>query len=330
MAPSSRTVGAWLDEWLEAQRGHLKSSAHASYTHTVHRYLVPALGHERMADLTTARLERLYADLLASGRKRDAGPLSRRTVQYVHAIVRKAFADAERQGVVARNMAAQARLPRHVPGDAPVEAEDRKLAYWSAAEVARFLAYLDATSDRLAALWALMLGTGARRGEALGLRWGDLDLDGGRVTIRRALTTAGLASPKSGASRAVDLDPGLVDMLRLHRKRQDEERAEWGAAYDDGGYVFAREDGTPLRPDYVTKALPKLARAAGVPVLHVHGLRHTHAAGLLSAGVPLFVVSRRLGHATYAVTSDTYGHLVPGANRAAAEAWADLLRQARL
>ncbi|MBW3602057.1 MAG: site-specific integrase [Actinobacteria bacterium] len=291
---------------------------------------MPALGHERVADLTTARLERLYADLLAHGRKRDVGPLSRRTVEYVHAILRKALADAERQGIVARNVAAQARLARQVPGQAAEEAEDGRLRYWTSAEAVRFMDYLGASGDRLTALWAFMLGTGARRGEALGLCWGDLSLDDWSVTIRRALTTSGLTSPKSGISRTVDLDPGLVETLRFHLKAQDEERRAWGQPYRAEGYVFPWEDGRPLAPDYVTKALPRLARAAGVPPLHVHGLRHTHAAGLLSAGVPLFVVSRRLGHATYAVTSDTYGHLVPGANRAAAEAWADLLRRARM
>lgn len=191
---------------------------------------------------------------------------------------------------------------------------------------------------RLAPFWSFLLGTGARRGEALALRWSDVDLEAGAVTLRRSMAMAKDAqgrwtptytSPKAGASRTVDLDADLVDTLRWHRKAQEDERDERPGAYEDHGLVFAREDGSHLRPEYVSKLLPRLARTAGVPVIRLHDLRHTHAAILLSAGVPLFVVSKRLGHKTQAMTSDLYGHLVPGANRAAAETWADQPRQAR-
>ena len=110
-------------------------------------------------------------------------------------------------------------------------------------------------------------------------------------------------SPKAGASRTVDLDADLVDTLRWHRKAQEDERDERPGAYEDHGLVFAREDGSHLRPEYVSKLLPRLARTAGVPVIRLHDLRHTHAAILLSAGVPLFVVSKRLGHKTQAMTA---------------------------
>ncbi len=132
----------------------------------------------------------------------------------------------------------------------------------------------------------------------------------------------------SGEDRTVELDGGVVGVLMAHRLQQDAERATWGAAYSDHGLVFAREDGTPIAPERVTKRFAQLVSAAGLRPIRLHDLRHGQASLMLAAGVPIAVVSKRLGHSTISLTSDTYSHLLQGVGRDAAERAAALVPRA--
>ena len=157
---------------------------------------------------------------------------------------------------------------------------------------------------------AFMAYTGARRGEALAVRWGDLDLEGGFVTIRRALsdTKGSLAfkAPKNDKPRRVSIAPELVAILSEHRKAQGQERSVMGEAYQDGELAFARADGTPIRPWNFGAAFPYLVKRAGVTKIRLHDLRDTHASLLALAGEPLDVISKRLGHSNIAITAERY------------------------
>ena len=141
---------------------------------------------------------------------------------------------------------------------------------------------------------------------------------------------AAFGRPKtaSGEDRTVELDGGVVGVLMAHRLQQDAERATWGAAYSDHGLVFAREDGTPIAPERVTKRFAQLVSAAGLRPIRLHDLRHGQASLMLAAGVPIAVVSKRLGHSTISLTSDTYSHLLQGVGRDAAERAAALVPRA--
>ena len=171
--------------------------------------------------------------------------------------------------------------------------------------------------------------TGARRGEVAGLRWVDVDLDGARMTIRQALLNGDgevyVSSPKSGRGRTVDLDQATVDKLRKHRDRQLTEAAAT-RRWVDSGYVFTREDGSPLNPATLTRAFRLIVDRSELPRLRLHDLRHTHASIAVKAGVPIGVVSERLGHASPEFTLHRYSHVMPGMQREAADTIARAVR----
>ncbi|MGH2573618.1 MAG: site-specific integrase [Actinomycetota bacterium] len=185
--------------------------------------------------------------------------------------------------------------------------------------------------DRLYALWHLLGTTGLRRGEALGLRWTDLDLDGEKLAVRQTLVTVGYAvefsEPKTDKGRrSVDLDAGTVGVLRDHRRRHLEERLALGQGYQDSGVVFTQPDGKLIHPDELSKAFKRHVKAAGLPALSVHGLRHTWASLALRANVHPKIVSERLGDANIGVTLDTYSHLIPTLGREAAATVATVIQ----
>jgi integrase len=177
---------------------------------------------------------------------------------------------------------------------------------------------------------AFLVYTGARRGEALAVRWDDLDLAGGSVTIRRSLsdTKAGLAfkEPKNGKPRSVSIAPELVAILAEHREAQAKERSAMGLAYQDDDLVFSRADGSPIRPWNFGAAFPYLVKRAGVPKVRLHDLRHTHASLMAMAGQPLDVISKRLRHSNIAITAERYLSVYTSRDEAASEAFATLLR----
>ena len=164
--------------------------------------------------------------------------------------------------------------------------------------------------------------TGMRRGEILGLRWSDLDLDRARLSVRQALVSVGYevvhSTPKSHSARVIDLDAETVAQLRAHRRRQDEERAEWGADYQDQDLVVAEENGEPIHPHTFSQAFERLIAKARLPTIRLHDLRHTHATLALKAGVPVKVISERLGHESPAFTLKQYAHVIPGMQAEAA------------
>jgi integrase len=159
--------------------------------------------------------------------------------------------------------------------------------------------------------------TGMRRGELVGLRWVDIDLRAGRVNVAQAATMVGTSvrygEPKTRTSRrSIALDSGTVAALKVHRKRQLEDRLAWGEAWTDTGLVFTHEDGRALMPPHVTRMFGRLVAGAGLPELTLHGLRHSHITALLRTGQPIRVVSARAGHSSPAITLSVYAHVMPG------------------
>jgi integrase len=260
----------------------------------------------------------LYTELLSSGSRRGTGGLSARTVGYVHRVLSHALKDAAVAGLIVRNPAGVVKPP----GSPRPETST-----WSAEDVSAFLRFVEA--DRLYALWALLATTGMRRGEALGLKWDDVSLDGCRVTIKRGLVLAGakvLESPpktKSGG-RLVMLHPRTTDALRAHRKQQLEERIAVGG-WEDGDWVFTTEVGHYVYPDRITKRFGQLVEEADLPRIRLHDLRHTVATLALTAGVHAKIVQELLGHSSITVTLDTYSHVTPGIHEKAALAIGTLI-----
>jgi integrase len=174
---------------------------------------------------------------------------------------------------------------------------------------------------------------GLRRGEAIGLRWVDLQLDAGSLMITQQIIQVGwkieIGEPKTETGeRAVSLDAATVEVLREWREQQNAERTLCGAAWREHGLVFTREDGGPLQPDTVSDIFHKIADGAGLPPIRLHDLRHTAASLALQAGVPMKVVSESLGHSSLSITADTYTSVLPEVAKAAAEAVAGIVPRA--
>jgi integrase len=324
--PTKETLAAYLRRWVEALRppaGNLRQSTWLKYRTLSESYIIPRLGSVLVQQLAPDQLDLIYSELLTSGRvggngRKGGGPLSPSTVNAVHVVLHRALKDGVRKGLVLRNVADFADPPR------PVKPE---IECWTREEARAFLEAL--RENRLYAAYHLALASGMRRGELLGLRWADVDLDKGMISVRQQLVAsvsyeARIEDVKTASSRrTIALDPETVAVLRAWKRRQLEDRMAWGEAWQDSGLVSTRENGSPTHPILFSEWFEKAVRAAGVKRITVHGLRHTHATLALKARIPVKVVSRRLGHASIRITLDTYAHVIPDDDQEAAVLFAE-------
>jgi integrase len=324
VAPTRLTLNEFVGPWLDGltNQGRKPSTLHG-YRRTLNNYVLPKLGAMSLQDLRVTDLDALYADLLRTGR-RGGGGLSMSSVHRVHGVLNKLLNDAERKGLVTKNVA---RLTNH-PSQTAARASAPEMKVWTPAELARFLEAID--GNRNEALFRLAALTGMRRGELVGLRWSDVDFARRRLTVNQAVTVVDhveVASvPKTRRSRRVlDLDAVTVATLQQHRSQQRERYLRIGVTATASDRVFTTDIGEPLQPNSVGQAFRRLTIDSGVPVIRLHDLRHTHASHLLMAGVNVKVVSERLGHASVGFTLDTYAHVMPGQQAAAAAVAAALL-----
>ena len=321
--PTKVTVKAFLlSEWLPTVKGSLRPTTYASYEMLAKEHIIPRLGALQLQKLSPAAINALYAHLSEHGRVHNGGPLSASSVRRVHAVLHRACHDAVRWGRLTVNPVAGADPPK-----ASAEHHER-LPVWTAEQLSAFLGHV--SEDRLYALWRLLAMTGMRRGEALGLAWRDVDMEADSVSIRRAWIpvngVAQFSEPKSRRSRrTIAVDPVTLEALKAHAARQADEQTCWVEGLAVAGLVFTCPDGRPLVPWAVSKAFRDRARAAMLPPIPLHGLRHTYATLALSSGVNPRIVSGRLGHSTVALTLDVYSHVLPQQDRQAAEAIAALL-----
>lgn len=302
------------NDWLPTMKTQVKPSTWDSYQRNLNLHVLPRLGHLKLEKVTPRTLNALYSELLDSGQRDGSGGLSAKTVRYVHTTIHKVFEDAGDAQLVGQNPAARARPPK-------LQAVARhEMRYWTAEQLSRFL--VCARSHRLYPAFYLAAMTGMRRGEVLGLRWNDVDFERQRLSIRQTLISVAYevmqSTPKTHQARAVDLDPETVDILRRHRTDQEDERTTWGTDYENNGLVFAKENGKPLHPDSFTQSFDRLIRTSGLSRIRLHDLRHTHASIALQAGIPIKVISERLGHESPGFTLKQYAHVMPGMQKAAA------------
>lgn len=314
--PTKVTVGEYLlVRWLPGREASLRTSTFDSYRRNIELHVIPALGHVRLQLLTPDHLDRFYADRLSSG-------LATKSVRNLHTMLRKALKDAGRKNLVVRNVADAADPPSHQP------AGEGEMKTWTGEQLRTFLA--ETSDHRWGPAFLLAATTGMRRGEVLGLRWADLNLEDRRLTVNQTILNVGyeitLGSPKTARSRrTIALDPETTRVLAEQKRRQAVERGVLGRAYLDRDLVFAHEDGRPAHPDVFSQTFRRAVRRLGLPIIRLHDLRHTHATMGLAAGIPVKIISTRLGHATTAFTQDVYMHSVPALEESAAEQIADLI-----
>jgi integrase len=307
-------LGEYLDRWLaDSVADTVRPTTFERYEQIVRLHIRPALGNLKLKNVTPAHVRGLYREKLEDG-------LSPRTVQYVHVTLHKALKQAINDGLISRN-ATEAVKPPQVRKEEirPLTAEQVKILF----EAVR--------GDRLESLYILAVHTGLRQGELLGLKWGDVDLEAGTLQVRRALTTAKdgpvLRAPKTKSSRrTVKLSPTALEALRSHLERQLREIDQAGDLWSENGLIFASASGEPLKRHYITtQRFKPLLKRVGLPQVRFHDLRHTCATLLLTKNVNPKVVSEMLGHASIAITLDTYSHVLPNMQNEAAKAMEDVL-----
>ncbi len=319
LAGGARTVEQLIDQWLTVRVAAVRPSTFASYRNHLQGHVSARIGALRPGQVTPAVIAEMLEGLRAEGGRNGQG-LSPRTLVHVHKLCCRLFADAINWGVMTTNPAAKVPRPR---------AERHQAKTWTPGQLRAFLGHLDATEHRLRAAWHLAAGTGMRRGEVLGLRWSDVDLEAGRLSINQTLTVSDhdmhFGPAKTDRSRrAVPLASATVEQLRAHKARQAAERLVWAGDWPHD-LVFTNKTGEPIHPRVFTRTHKRECLAAGLEPIRVHDLRHSWATMALLQGVPLKVVSEALGHSSITVTADLYSHVTEDMARSAIDAVADLL-----
>jgi len=334
------TVGDWLAHWLVTKTATAPSTVRGYAAH-VRLYLGPYLGEVLLAELTTGHVQAMFTAIIRQHHALGT-PVSAATLTRIRATLRAALNAAIRRGLITENPAAQAELPRARRPRAVVwtsfrveqwrrTGERPAVAVWTAQQTAQFLASIE--EHRLYAVYHLIALRGLRRGEAAGLRWCDIDLDGKTAMISQQLQQydgrLAVCPPKTDHStRVIALDHTTAAALAAHRDRQRAEAAAFGPGYRASGFVFTNLNGDPMAPDRLTRIFKKLAGQAGLPPVRLHDLRHGAATLALAAGVDLRVVQDMLGHSSIVLTADTYTSVLPAVAHTAAEKVATLIIRA--
>ena len=306
------TFGEYLDGWWAVARTSIQPTSEKQYRTVVKRARA-RLGSLRLAQLKPEHIEGFYAELMDQG-------LSPSTIRLYHAVLNRALGQAVRRRYLPSNPCTFVDKPR---------VQRTEMHVWTAAQAQTFLA--GTRDDALYPVWLVLLTTGMRRGEVLGLRWRDIDLDGAVVSISRNLGYGRdvrweLREPKTSASRRSIPIPGAVaDALRQVKAAQDERKAAIGDGWDSRDFVFDRGDGLHLDPDAVTARFNQLVSTLGLPAIRLHDLRHTSATLMLKAGVHPKVAQERLGHSSVRMTLDLYSHTLEGMQRDVSDLLAETL-----
>jgi len=335
LEPSRQRFGAYGAEVIDGLR--IGPQTRASYTKNWRNHIEPyPIAAVPLAQLTGVKLTAHYRVLERSGRKdyKAGTGLSARTVRYLHTIISRVLRQAVKDALLARNPADAATPPTAREAKAP------EMTCWTAGQLAAFLAWAGEHSQHHV-LWHVLSMTGMRRGEALALRWRNVDLDAGTVSIRRSagmIRTAGEGAgvvegdTKSGKPRVIDLDATTATILRAHRKARGTMALQLAR---DEALIFGDIEGAHRNPEHVSRQfvadVARCRKAPGgdaLPVIRLHDLRHTHATLLLTAREPVHVVSQRLGHASPTITLTVYAHVLPGNQREAADLFAGLIKGA--
>lgn len=301
------SVAEFMQPWMETYAAtNTTLRTQEGYRGNITRYINPASGGIPAQHLTSRHIQKMYAGLIQRG-------LSARTVLHVHRVLKQALGHAVKWGMVARNVADAVSPPRP---------QNKEMEMWDEDTVDRFLAALK--GHRFEDFYQLALVTGMRRSELAGLKWENVDLAAGRLSVvstRQRIIGQGIleGQPKTRKSkRSIKLGPDTVELMHEIRGRQMEQRLVVGDGWEDSGFVLTQSDGRPVNPIKVSQVFASIVRQAGLPHLTLPGLRHAHATDLMASNVNPKVVSEKLGHSNIGITMDTYSHVLPGLQEEAA------------
>jgi integrase len=294
---SKVSLGEYLTQWLEAAKAYLRDMTAIHYQQVIRSHILPGIGSVRLADLTLFRLERFYSELVQAG-------VGIRTVRIVHSILHISLGKAVHYGLLMTNPTQGAALPRYQHAEMRVLDES---------QVVQFL--VAAHGSHYEALYYLAINTGMREGELFGLKWSDLHWDMGVLYVQRQVQSIPgkgkiFTEPKTVAGRRpLKLGEGVLQKLRIHKEQQAFQKALAVNKWKENDLVFPTRIGTPEDPGNLRKDFLRVLDMAGLPHIRFHDLRHTSASIQLNRGVPILVVSKRLGHAKPSTTLNVYSHL---------------------
>ena len=320
MKPGKTTLAEYLERWQDYAWPNLAPRTAEGYQYIVRSHLIPSLGQIPLTQLKPEHLQHLYSEKLSAGRFDGKGGLSKRSVQYIHVTLHKALKNAVKLGMIGRN-----------PADAvePPRPQHHEMQTMNESDIHIFLEF--AKSTPYYALFYLALFTGMRRSELLALRSCDVDLLLCQLSVTRTIHQLHngdiiFQQTKTDKSRRmISLSSSTTIVLREHRELQEKMRQSLGQTLTDEDLVFCQIDGKPLLPDSITHAWIKLARRTGLKGIRLHDARHTHASLMLKQGIHPKIVQERLGHSSIQITLDTYSHVAPGLQQAAANHFDDIV-----
>jgi integrase len=311
LEPNKMTVSSFLESWIEHVKSQVSPRSHERYSELARKNIVPLIGAIPLTRLKPAQISAAYAKALTEGRRDGTGGLSPRTVTHMHRVLKQALGQAVRWELLSRN-----------PADAvdPPKVDWVPVQTYDISQTAELIEAVRGTSMLMPALLAVLCGL--RRGEIAALRWRNVDLASGQMSVVESAeqTKAGIRykSPKSGKGRAVALSPTMVEELRAHRAKRAQDLLRLGIRLSDDDFVVGQADGSPMQPTFITHQWVKTIRATPLAHLRFHDLRHAHATHLLASGVHPKVASERLGHSKVGITLDLYSHVMPGMQEDAA------------
>jgi len=308
--PNKITVGQWLDRWLIDYMKPLRLTTWNSYEALIRQHIKPAAGGIPLTKLTPGDLQRFYNSKLEKGRLDGEGGLSARTIRYLNTIIHAALKQAMREGLVYRNVAEAVTLPKQ---------QKKELKPLTGEQTQKMLVV--AKGERLYPAFLTAVYTGLRRGELLALRWQDVDLEKQTIKVRQSVSRTYVKGAKTKtrlicqepktelSKRTIPIPDEVMAALKEHKKKQNEEKLFLGQAYQNDGLVFATEEGKLIEPRNLARKFETLLRAAGLPKIKFHGLRHGFATMLLEANEHPKNVQILLGHSTITTTLDIYSHV---------------------
>lgn len=319
------SVGQWLDEWLEIyKKPNIRPKTYEQYEMLIRVHIAPNIGKIKLQQLQPRRIQKMYNDLKKNGRADGRGKkLSARTVRLVHIVLRMALEQAKKERFINENPAELVTLPKVRKKEARAMTMEEQVALQGALD-----------GERFGLIFLFMLGTGVRRGEALGLRWKDIEdtKESPVVHIQRSISRAldpesakGLTklftqTPKTGKGRRkIPLPEYVAGALKGHKARQNEARLKAGEEWANQDLVFCTEFGGPIEPSVLYREFQRIAKKAGLQKIKIHTLRHTFATRLLELGVHPKTVQELLGHEDIATTLNIYSHVIMQVKKEAAE-----------
>ncbi|MBD1371250.1 site-specific integrase [Hazenella sp. IB182357] len=320
ISSSKLTFSEYLDNWLQDYaKGSVGPTTFQLYSTLIRTHIIPSLGAITLEQLQAPHIQRFYNNMLEKGRIDGNGGVSPAYIQRIHSVLRRSLGHAVKWQLLTRNVALLTEPPK---------VRKKEITTFEIEEVKQFLTH--SKDDRLYIAFVFAITTGLRRGEILGLRWKDINMETNTASIRKNLVLVKgkptLQEPKTnGSVRLITLPSMIMQVLKDHKKVQNQEKSQAGEAYQDNGLIIATSFGTPVDPTNLVRSFKRILKASDLPNIRFHDLRHTHATLMLKQGEHPKIVSERLGHSNTRITMDIYSHVLPNMQQEAVDRFEKML-----